>query len=259
MEFATITGKIRIVTGLRIGAGGASLEIGGADNPIVRHPVTREPYLPGSSLKGKMRSLLERDHFALPGLKSASLPYTAEKDRWENNRNVKKQVTEQNDKDPCSCGECPVCWLFGCGKIGRSKGQTRLIFRDCKLAEDDAKTLAKGSEAVSFYTETKSEVQIARKPGVDANPRPNDRIPSGLSLDLEISVRIIGDDKVELMKVTLGHAFSKLERDSLGGSGSRGYGQVKFGRLGDKGEFVEGELLWDGQPWDIHERAGTTA
>lgn len=231
MNYATIKGRIDILTGLRIGAGGASLEIGGADNPIVRAPLTREPYLPGSSLKGKLRSLLERDHYTDGVCKPASKPYRV-------SSNGREQEVK-NHKEPCSCGECIVCWLFGCGKTDRAKGQTRLIFRDCKLSGNEAKQLADKLESVSFYTETKAEVQVPRTKG-DANPRPNDRIPAGLSLDLEISVRVLDGDRPEIMKAALARAFSLLEKDALGGSGSRGYGQVKFE-----------ELEWDGQPWDF--------
>jgi CRISPR type III-A-associated RAMP protein Csm3 len=60
MGKVVITGGIRLVTGLHIGGAAAGLDIGGVDNPIIRHPVTREPYIPGSSLRGKIRALLER-------------------------------------------------------------------------------------------------------------------------------------------------------------------------------------------------------
>lgn len=53
-----ITGKIKVVTGLHIGSGNTEMHIGGTDNPVIKNAVTNEPYIPGSSLKGKMRSLL---------------------------------------------------------------------------------------------------------------------------------------------------------------------------------------------------------
>ena len=59
-----ITGLIELKTGLHIGTSQETLEIGGMDNPVIRDPLTREPYIPGSSLKGKLRSLLERALFA---------------------------------------------------------------------------------------------------------------------------------------------------------------------------------------------------
>ena len=54
-----ITGQILLVTGLHIGAGNEEVHIGGIDNGVIKHPHTQQPYIPGSSLKGKMRSLLE--------------------------------------------------------------------------------------------------------------------------------------------------------------------------------------------------------
>lgn len=57
--YKTIEGTIEVVTGLHIGGSTAMIEIGGKDNPVIKHPLTKEPYIPGSSLKGKMRSLLE--------------------------------------------------------------------------------------------------------------------------------------------------------------------------------------------------------
>ena len=86
IETKKITGKIKVVTGLHIGAGNDKVEIGGMDNPIIRNPLTQEPYIPGSSIKGKMRSLLE----------------------WHLNK-------LGTDGKPCSCGnaDCKICRVFG--------------------------------------------------------------------------------------------------------------------------------------------------
>ena len=56
---ARSSGQIELVSGLHIGSGNAEMHIGGTDNPVIKNPVTNQPYIPGSSLKGKMRSLLE--------------------------------------------------------------------------------------------------------------------------------------------------------------------------------------------------------
>ena len=58
-EIKMITGTIQVVTGLHIGAGNSEMHIGGTDNPVIKNILTNEPYIPGSSLKGKMRSLLQ--------------------------------------------------------------------------------------------------------------------------------------------------------------------------------------------------------
>ena len=55
----TLTGAIEVLTGLHIGSGDAEMHIGGTDNPVIKNPLTDEPYIPGSSIKGRMRSLLE--------------------------------------------------------------------------------------------------------------------------------------------------------------------------------------------------------
>ena len=54
-----LEGTITLKTGLHIGAGDTEMRIGGTDNPVVKNPLDNRPYIPGSSLKGKIRSLLE--------------------------------------------------------------------------------------------------------------------------------------------------------------------------------------------------------
>lgn len=94
-------------SGLRIGGEKASVGIGEKDNPIIRHPITNWPYVPGSSIKGKIRSLLESRH-------SPKTPTTGK---------------------PCTCGECLVCQLFGCGSHDNLQSPSRLVFRDCQATK----------------------------------------------------------------------------------------------------------------------------
>lgn len=54
-----ISGILECVTGTRIGGTQEKFEIGGIDNPVIKDPLTDLPYIPGSSLKGKLRHLLE--------------------------------------------------------------------------------------------------------------------------------------------------------------------------------------------------------
>ncbi|KAF5430047.1 CRISPR-associated protein Csm3 [Candidatus Methanomarinus sp.] len=84
-----ITGKILCETGLHIGGVSESIEIGGLENIVIRDPKTGLPFIPGSSLKGKMRSLLELSD------KDAS-------------RNI-----IENKGEPCKCGKCAPCKIFG--------------------------------------------------------------------------------------------------------------------------------------------------
>lgn len=55
-----LNGKIKVLTGLHIGGSSTFSAIGAVDLPVVRDPFTHEPIIPGSSLKGKLRTLLSR-------------------------------------------------------------------------------------------------------------------------------------------------------------------------------------------------------
>jgi CRISPR-associated protein Csm3 len=56
-----IKGEIEVVTGLHIGGSSSYSAIGAVDSPVVRDSVTGNPIIPGSSLKGKMRALLQKN------------------------------------------------------------------------------------------------------------------------------------------------------------------------------------------------------
>lgn len=220
-----VTGVLRAVTGLRIGAGGSSLEIGGLDNPILRHPATRVPYVPGSSLKGKLRSLLEVNRYRAEGFQEPAA-----------------------QEGPCRCNRCAVCWLFGCGDARSTTEPTRLIFRDCPFLEEEVKQQADLLREGIFYSEVKSEVTMDRARGTvgGAGPRSMDRIMAGTGLDFRLTVRVLEGDDESQMKAALLHAFRLLQREGLGGSVTRGYGQVRFEGLKWDGADLSAEL--DCQP-----------
>jgi CRISPR-associated protein Csm3 len=206
----TISGKIVIKTGLHIGGGNDRVEIGGMDNPVIRNPLTREPYIPGSSIKGKMRSLLE----------------------W----NLGK--VQRFAGDPCKCGEpdCPICRIFGSGNSGKkedrekakSRGPTRLIVRDAELTEDYKKKYAEGKAIL----EDKIENGLNRITAV-ANPRHIERVVPGVAFDFNLVYRIIdtGDggkkDEEYFIKVVR-EGLKLLQNDYLGGGGTRGNGRIAF-------------------------------
>lgn len=206
-----VTGVFKAVTGLRIGAGGGGLEIGGLDNPIIRHPVTKEPYVPGSSVKGKLRSLLEVNEFTVGG-------------------RPKPQPETNASLPACGCGTCAVCWLFGCGDPRQASEPTRFLFRDCYIVEEDLERLRQLLEEGIFFSEVKSEVVMSRKTGKvgGGGPRPVDRIAAGTRLHFEMTVRVLVGDNEEEMKEALVAAIRLLEKEGLGGSVSRGYGKVQF-------------------------------
>ena len=195
----TIKGAIRVITGLHIGASSESIEIGGLDNPIIKDPLpgSKEPYIPGSSLKGKLRSLIEikEGRFASKG-------------------------------NPCDCGkrDCPVCPVFGtsAAKHPEDLGPTRVVVRDATLTKEWRKRFKEGD----LPMEIKYENAINRITGV-ANPRPLERVPASVEFDFNISFKVFEGDPEEYF-TTLLRGMHMLELDALGGSGSRGCGQVKF-------------------------------
>lgn len=207
-----ITGKIVVKTGLHIGAGNDKVEIGGMDNPIIRNPLTREPYIPGSSIKGKMRSLLE----------------------WKLDK-----VLASSGK-PCFCGkaDCPICRVFGSANnpknVDKEKGPTRIIVRDAVLAEAWSKKFREGEVLV----EEKNENSLNRITA-EANPRPIERVVPGVEFDFEIAYRVIdtGDngsiDEKNYKEVVL-DGLKLLQDDYLGGGGTRGNGQIAFVDLKDE-------------------------
>jgi len=196
----TVSAKLVCKTNLHIGGGQEGLEIGGQDNPVIRHPITRLPYIPGSSLKGKFRSLLE-----------LADPAT--------------QVHQ--DVQPCGCGRCDVCWLFGKNVAKNREVQpqpTRLIVRDAHLCEEDAQKWGPDSFV-------KFEVPIDRKTGTVSRRgglRNVEFVPAGAKFDLLMHVRFLGNDDRAKARKVLEKAFALLEKDYLGGNGTRGYGQVCF-------------------------------
>ncbi|MEI8183516.1 MAG: type III-A CRISPR-associated RAMP protein Csm3 [Deltaproteobacteria bacterium] len=186
-------------SGLRIGGSKDVVGIGETDNPIIRHPITHRPYVPGSSVKGKIRCLLEQ----------------------------KYSERAQTTGKPCDCGTCFICLLFGCGDSKSIQSPTRLVFRDC---QPTAETVQIWDEA-GVDSEIKTEVLIDRNKGNAfgrIGPRTMERIPAGAKFDFGITVRFFeGDDRRDLYS-RLGEGFSLLEKHYLGGSGSRGYGEVEI-------------------------------
>lgn len=203
-----ITGVIYLQSGLHIGAGKDTVEIGGLDQPIVKNPLSGEPYIPGSSLKGKMRSLLETAVF---------MGRSAE---------TRKAVS---DGKPCSCGHrsCPICALFGAHKAPQDcdpdLGPTRMLVRDCELIPECRQLFASGH----LTMEIKHENTIHRVKGVAEHPRPLERVPAGVSFTLNIALKRYEGDDPELMDIIF-KGLQLVELDALGGCSSRGCGQVAF-------------------------------
>jgi CRISPR-associated protein Csm3 len=220
-----LRGKFECLTGLHIGGSKEKLEIGGVDSPVVRDPRTRYPYVPGSSLKGKMRSLLE---FGL-----GKVPLNNDNDR----KLEKGGVSDAAE----------IVRLFGIGVDQRDQakdkkgdhlyniGPSRLVIRDCH-ADEETRKWWKSLDTDLLYTEYKSENGINRLTSA-ANPRFIERVAAGSRFDFEMvySLFDINEGKDAAIKNAkedldnLRMALLMLEHNFLGKSGSRGYGRIKFG------------------------------
>lgn len=193
-------GKLSLISGLHIGDSKETTDIGGVDSPVVRRKDNNEPYIPGSSIKGKMRSLLDIAH-----------------------------GREDTTKD----GIHPIGKLFG--NIDRNNGvPSRLIVRDSYLTRESSQLISESSFTDMPFTEVKFENIINRVKGTAEHPRQIERVPSGAEFDIEFIINIIAENETEAARNEI--EFTKLfksgiellQDDYLGGSGSRGYGQVKI-------------------------------
>lgn len=208
----TVSATLELVSGLRIGAGDSEMHIGGVDNTVIRHPYTQSPYIPGSSIKGKMRSLLE---WRSGAVREAPLGWND----YENaDDSVKLEVRH-------------ILQLFGISgdaKLGVERmqdiGPTRLSFWDCNLQPSWESGILDDN---LMLIEVKSENRINRISGVAEHPRQTERVPAGARFDFRLSIKRLAGDGDDLLTTVL-QGLKLLELDSLGGSGSRGYGKVRF-------------------------------
>lgn len=230
-EVVVIAGKIRCVTGLSIGGSSTALEIGGIAKEVVKNPLTKDPYIPGSSLKGKMRSELEKKYGAFQWIDENK----AKSDEVYEKRGRLVRILDK--KNPCGCGnkECLICKIFGAHKNPNAdSGPTRIIVRDAPLSEE-------WTNDSSLIIERKVENIVNRESNTADSPRTIERVSAGVSFDFEIILRIFeGDNKKELLsKVKEG--LELVENSYLGGGGSRGSGQIKFEFSNDQLNSIEKE------------------
>lgn len=204
-------GNLECLTGMHIGASKENMEIGALDSPVVRDPVTNEPYIPGSSLKGKLRTLLEKAH----------------PDRMPNRNGgtTANPVMRHECDSKSDAQKCPVCRIFG--STGGGKGDNfpaRLKIRDLKLS--NIEVLEKIDTGLQ-YTEWKFENAIDRVTSA-ANPRNIERVPKGAKFSFSIVYDVEDTDTLQNDLENLQLSIRLLHDDALGGHGSRGYGQVKL-------------------------------
>jgi CRISPR-associated protein Csm3 len=200
-----ITGKIECLTGLHIGGTNSAMGIGGPDSMVIRNPLNNKPIIPGSSLKGKMRSLLELSQGEIGGSVG---------------KNVQNGPTQ--DKNHLAVK------LFGSADSrGDNQLPSRIIVRDASLLTPDEKF----SNTDMPYTETKTEVVIDRITS-GAMPRQIERVPAGAEFSLNMVLNIFDSDNNEDELISaLKRSMKLLEDDYLGGNGSRGYGQIGFSEV----------------------------
>ena len=207
-----IKGKIILKSGLHIGAGDTEMHIGGTDNPVVKHPHTQEPYIPGSSIKGKIRSLLEMESGLM--VKTDGKPLQV------------KDLNGLKDAEKEKCEK--ILKIFGSSGADNEEiarlGPTRVSFADCPLNDEWLNNARKGRLSL---TEVKSENSIDRIRGTALSPRFIERIPADAEFNFTVCLKILDEKDNELLNYLL-RGMKLLEMDSLGGSGSRGYGKIRF-------------------------------
>jgi CRISPR-associated protein Csm3 len=207
-----IQGDIRVVTGLHIGGASAGLAIGGVDNPVIRDAQTGRPYVPGSSLRGKMRSLWEK--------------MTGAPQNWPIGKGVRIHVCEKTHE----YSNCPVCQIYGVPGQLEASFPTRLVVRDIFLGEESEKRLREQAQTDLPYTEVKWEAAIDRVTSA-ATPRQIERVPADTRFDgLEMVFSIYEPGDLDRF-VHILEAMQLLQDDYLGGLGSRGSGKVVFENL----------------------------
>lgn len=253
----TLTSQLSAETGLHIGGGGENLDIGGLDKPVIRDPLTKYPYLPGSSIKGKLRSTLER-------LLNKPLNRTGGSGTWRyESDDLKNGFTEVEAGRFIAyegASTCQISRVFGstggskfwmpietateegllennsptqtiqgqnCVRINRGRNApARLIIRDSHLVPESADKL-KQVDTGLYMTEWKFENGIDRVTAA-ANPRQLERVPAGSKFQFELIYTVENADQAieDLQNIAI--ALAILEDDALGGHGSRGYGKVRF-------------------------------
>lgn len=214
---------IELLTGLHIGGSKESVEIGGIDLPVIKLATKEnQPYIPGSSLKGKMRCLLE-------------------------------QANGINEIGKSGNDEGMVKSLFGYAAGNKSAQPSRLIVRDAMLTPDSKKELEESDNLDMPFTENKFENTIDRVKGVAGNPRQIERVPAGAKFHSEFIINVFEGTDAEgkempseqkLINFFL-EGLRLIEKDYIGGSGSRGYGQIKFGEL--KRKDYTAATKWEGE------------
>ena len=217
IAYHEFTGVIHCLSGLRIGGSDELLQIGGTDITCIKHPVTRRPYIPGTSIKGKMRSELEQ------------------------------RLGKVSDNKPCGCAlwDCPICRLFGPHRPTHDLGPTRIVVRDASL-RGEVNYERKSTTAIGRRTGT-------ALPGA---LRAEERVAAGSEFPFRIGIQVWDIDQDEREKeknarykeVRGAEAMIELIKDGLRALCQTGIGS---GISKGSGEIEFRDLKLDGQPFTL--------
>ena len=197
-----IDATLTVVTGLHIGTSDDFAPIGAVDSPVIRDPFTKRPIIPGSSVKGKMRTLLAKSR----------------------NKELKDgYILPTHDKD-----ETIVKRLFGSAPVRGDEEAipARLQFADSFVTDHSIQVFA-SLDTDTYLGEIKAENTINRNTG-GAMPRSIERVPAGMQFSFRLVYNLEKAEEYQEDMQALAEAFRLLQMDYLGGHGSRGYGRVRF-------------------------------
>ncbi len=203
MKIFSLKGQITLKTGLHIGGGDDTMKIGGIDNQVIKDINTNKPYIPGSSLKGKMRSLLEWNNKLVA---------------YGDGKPFSSKILDKVPANDRANAE-NLLKIFGDSAEKNQFGITRISVSDCNVSEQ-SKNLK--------LSEAKYENVIDRKKGTAEHPRQTERVPAGVKFDYDIRLKVLDGDNEASLKAMIKNGLELIEKDYLGGSGSRGYGRVEF-------------------------------
>jgi CRISPR-associated protein Csm3 len=205
IETHTITSIITLISGARIGGSDDVLQIGGTDLTCIKDPASGKPYIPGSSLKGKMRSALEKSTGTAEGIQ------------------------------PSKRG--PIARVFGPHfDVRHQEGPTRIRVHDAQLLPGSEFTLELKTESVN-----NRETGTAMHPRTLERVAPGARF--GLRIDFDVYDIDAGfkytdlfDKKQhagrEAILAIINDGLELLCQSGIGSGTSRGYGQIEI--TGDK-------------------------
>jgi CRISPR-associated protein Csm3 len=204
-----ISGKIKALTGLHIGGTETGINIGGLDKgAVLRDSISNEPYIPGSSLKGKMRSMLEK----LRG---------------------EYEIDDKGNAGPSKNTDALSSKIFGVSAEDDEKAKessefkaSRIIVRDAFLTKNSREKLLEANLELPF-TETKTETSIDRVTS-KANPRTIERVPQDSEFQFDMALTVYERDNENDLMGGVFTSMILLQEDYLGGHGSRGSGKIKF-------------------------------